>query len=210
MEILDRSLAAAIWLGAGLVIVVRTFAAARAAYRLQALGEAAFAAAAGWATTRPELYALSLAVLAVKVVAVPQWVSAVPPRVRRDYGARGPLGMAMALVVAVGLTVGAVLAMPHLGSPHPVTAGVLLAAFLLGLLPLVLRYETWITAWALLGLDTTAAVFALVEGGPQGPILDGLALAITLGLAWVLRESLRRIAEIAATTDVRSLKELVG
>jgi hydrogenase-4 membrane subunit HyfE len=201
MEMLERFLATTIWIGAGLMVMIRTFPSARAAYRLQALGEAG---------GQPELDALGLAVLIVKGLLVPWWTSAVPDRVRWDYGARGPFGMAAALVFGVGLTVAAVLLVPRLGLPHPVVAGVVLAAFLLGLLSLVVRHETWIMAWALLGLDTQAASFALLVGGQQGPVLDGLALAVTLGLAWVLREALRRVAELSHTTDARTLKELVG
>ncbi|MCL6562670.1 MAG: hypothetical protein K6U87_06655 [Firmicutes bacterium] len=208
MEIAARVAASLVWLGALGLIAVKSAPAASRWYQLQALGEAGLVAVATWDLKAPALGAVVAVIVVVKIWFIPWILRRLSPRGHSAYTGLQSLGPAATFGLATLLTGGSLWVGLQVVPGLEVVAGIVVAAWLLALLHLSLRYETWNLAWALLSVDTTSSALASLLAPQQsislaiGVTLVGLALAVLL--VWLVSA----VARVHSVFDVRRLNDL--
>lgn len=208
MEIAARVAASWIWLGALGLITVKSASAASRWYQFQALGEAGLVAVAMEEFQAPALGAVVAVIVVAKIWLIPWILRRLSPGGHFVFTSLQSLGSAALFALATLLTAGAIWVGMRIIPGSGAIVGILVAAWLLALLHLSLRYETWNLAWALLSVDTSSSALASFLAPEQsialaiGITLVGLAVAVLL--AWLVSA----VAHVNAVTDVRRLQEL--
>lgn len=208
MELAARLAASLVWVGTLGLMVVRSPYAASRWYQLQAFGEGGLVAVASWQLKAPELWAVAGVIFVVKMVLVPWFLRRTSPHGRFVYSGLQSIGHAAVFGLAMLLTAGAVWFGVRISPASGAIAGTLLAAWVLSLLHLSLRYETWNLAWALLSVDTSSSALASLLAPQQSiPLAIGITL-VSLALAVLLAWLVLAVARINSVSDVRRLHEL--
>ncbi len=205
-----RLMASIIWLFTAGSVLVKNNRSARILYQLNALAQAVLIGLLATLSAHPGLWISVALVLAIKVVGVPLVMRVGSDAVERDYSGQSRFGMSFILTLTAALTILGFYLGEELHMAHMVTEGILWAAWLVGFLHLVLRYEIWSEAWALLNFEiiTSSLVLLMFSQFPLIPdaLMDGVAVIMALLLGGFM--ALMRAQYHSA--DVRKAGELKG
>lgn len=210
MTIWLRLMASFLWIFTAGSVLVKNNRSARILYRLDVLAQTGLFAVLAVLASNSGLWVSAALVLVVKGAGVPGVMRRGSYAVERDYSAQGKFGMSFVLALTVALTVMGFYLGQQLNVRHPVTIGILWAAWLVGFLHLTLRYEIWSEAWALLNFEIITSALAVLLLTQFPLVSDILTDGVAVAMALLLSVFMALMRTQYGSSDVRKAGELQG
>ncbi|SMC02396.1 Hydrogenase-4 membrane subunit HyfE [Sulfobacillus thermosulfidooxidans DSM 9293] len=205
-----RLTASLMWAFTVIVMLVKNNRSARILYRLDALAQASLLALLAESLHQNGLWFSAVLVVLVKVIVVPYVMHTGSYAVERDYSAQSRFGMAFVLIISLAVTILGFLLGDQFHGDHPITQGILWAAWLVAFVQMTLRYEIWSEAWGLLNFEVITSTLAIVLVSAFPLIPDILADGVAIGMALLLSVYMALMRAQYDSVDVRKAGELKG